>query len=523
MQKVVCCLLLAFAIILVMPVQGQRRPPFMDVSAEAGITAIHQAEWSESDKVGYLGVGQAWGDYNNDGWVDLYLTGNRSPNVLYVNNGDGTFSESPLSDAVSLPDMISGGATWADYDNDGWRDLFVNAQNANVLFRNDAGQGFTDVTAIAGVSDIGKGKSAAWGDYDEDGDLDLFTVNWTCIPDCDPVDFALHQDHLYRNNGDGTFTDVSNLLVYEKLLGAGFAASFTDYDKDGDLDLYVINDEYENAIGNVLWRNDGAGCGGWCWTDVSEASGADIVLSGMGIAIGDYDNDLDQDFYISNMINSFSLLQNNDGVFVDLAKSAAVDIGWTDTVGWGTAFFDYDNDGWQDIFLAATGFVQREMYLAPEGMHFSHRSYLFHNNQDGTFTDLWIAQSEPTVGFAFADYDNDGWLDFVVTDWNQGFRLFQNQNAAQFDHNWLTVRLQGGGAIDLEAIGTKVYVTTDDGLTQYQEVINGSALGAGNDTALHFGLGDAQIESLTVEWLNGKTRTLSDVTVNQELNITYSD
>ncbi len=497
---------------------------FTDVTSTAGIVAVHRAVWDEEGGIGYLGVGQAWGDYNNDGWLDLYLTGNRAPSVLYQNNQNGTFSVSPLSETVSLPDVRTGGATWADYDNDGWRDLLVVTQGADVLFHNEAGQGFIDVTDRAGVGDPGKGASAAWGDYDEDGFLDLYVVNWTCVPDCERISFPLHQDHLYRNNGNGTFTDVSHLLVYRKLLGAGFAASFTDYDKDGDLDLYVINDEYQNPIGNVLWRNEGVGCKGWCWADVSAVSGADIVLSGMGIAIGDYDNDLDQDFYVSNMINSFALLQNNgNGAFVDRAKNAGVHLGWTDAVGWGTAFFDYDNDGWQDLFLTATGFIQRELYMRPEGMHFPHVSYLFHNNSDGTFTNLWTGSKKTSIGVAFADYDKDGWVDFVVTNWNEGFQLFRNRGAEFSDHNWLTIELQGEGSIDRDAVGTKVYVTTDDGLTQFQEIINGSALGAGNDTALHFGLRKAQVESLRVEWLNGESQTFTNISVNQYLEIHFSD
>lgn len=494
---------------------------FADVTHEAGITAVHQAFWEEELGRGYLGVGQAWGDYDNDGWVDLYLTGNHAPNVLYRNNGDGTFSLSPFSELVSMPDAVSGGATWADYDNDGWRDLFVVTHGADVLFHNDEGQGFTDVTLKAGVGDPGTGASTAWGDYNEDGFLDLYVVNWSCIPYCDPVDFTRYQDHLYHNNGDGTFADVSNLLVHEKLLGAGFAASFTDYDKDGDLDLYVVNDRYSNPIGNVLWRNDGSGCAGWCWMDVSAESGADIVLHGMGIAVGDYDNDLDQDFYVTNMTNSFFLLQNKgDGTFADQAKLAGVHLGWTDTVGWGTGFFDYDNDGWLDLFIAASGFIRQEMYLQPLGMLFPHASYLFHNNGNGTFTNVWTGIKKPSLGLAFADYDNDGRVDYVVTNWNEGFKLFHNRSTS--NNHWLTVRLKGGGPIDQDAIGTKAYLTTDDGRTLFREVINGSALGAGHDTALHFGLGQSRIESLRVEWLNGEVQIFTDIDVNQLLEIRYS-
>ena len=167
------------------------QPIFRDVSAEAGISASHRAIWDDKEAMqGYLAIGQAWGDYDRDGWLDLFVTGNLDPNRLYRNEGDGTFSVSPHSELLSLPDVPSGGATWADYDNDGWPDLYIVNKGANRLFHNDGGAGFSDVTAVAGVGDIGKGTSAAWGDYDNDGRLDLYVTNWSCYPECDPVDFS---------------------------------------------------------------------------------------------------------------------------------------------------------------------------------------------------------------------------------------------------------------------------------------------------------------------------------------------
>lgn len=509
--------------------QTQSQPPanpdpFVDVSDTAGITAGHKAVWDYKDGHGYLGVGQAWGDYDNDGWLDLYVTGNQTKNVLYHNQQDGTFSVSALSAAVSASTQLSGGAIWADYDNDGWQDLYVLVKGPNILFHNNGGEGFTRVTETAGVGDVGVGQSAAWGDYDNDGFLDLYVVNWTCLPNCTPINFTRHQDRLYHNNGDGTFSDVSTSLAYPKLLGAGFAASFFDYDNDGDLDIYVINDEFQNPIGNVLFRNDGPGCGegSWCWRDASEESGADVVLSGMGIAVADYDNDADLDIYFSNMLNAFSLLKNqNDGTFADEAEAAGIHFGWTNTVGWGTGFFDYDNDGWQDIYLATTGFLQRDLYLPPEGMHFSHPNYLFRNNQDGSFTDVWAGEKMPSMGFAYADYDNDGRVDFVVGNWNQGYRLFRNEGSQE--PNWLTVELTGGGPVNLDAVGAKVIVTMDNGRSQMQAVISGSSLGAGNDTRLHFGLADATIESVEIIWPDGETAVFNDITPNQVWQVTYGD
>jgi hypothetical protein len=515
---------------------GHASSAFVDVSDSAGIDATHRAIWDPEGSVrGYLAVGLAWGDYDNDGWVDLYLTGNLDPNVLYHNKGDGTFRLSPLSHEVSLPDATSGGADWVDFDNDGWLDLYVVNYGANALFKNDAGQEFIDVTATAGVGDAGKGTSAAWGDYDGDGYLDLYVVNWSCMPECDPEDLGLSRDRLYRNDGDGTFTDVTGSLLEEKTLGAGFAVSFGDYDNDGDPDLYVVNDKMRNPIGNVLLRNDGAGCGHWCWTDVSEEAGADAVIHGMGLAVGDYNNDQSIDFYVSNMMSPMLLMKNaGDGTFDDITQAAGVGINPPGTaVGWGTAFFDYDNDGWLDLYLAATGMpkLSGSFYggSQPDMEDFRHPypDALFKNNADGTFGNVsaasWVGNDRPSMGFAYADYDNDGWVDFVQGNWNEGYRLYRNQGVAGRGNHWLTVRLTGGGPINRDAVGARVYLTTSDGRTQMQEVRIGSSLGAGNDTALHFGLGPARIARLRIVWPNGTEETFEDVPSDRIWRVGYVD
>ena len=504
---------------------GQVEPTvsFIDVTLQAGISASHSAVWdTKSVRQGYLVIGQAWGDYDNDGWLDLYLTGNRERNILFHNQGDATFEVSPYSHQVNLADEMSGGAVWADYDNDGWRDLYVLNNGPNVLFRNDRGQGFIDVTQAAGVGDTGKGESAAWGDYDNDGLLDLYVVNWTCYPECDPLTPELQRDRLYHNEGDGTFSDQTFALdgTGKKTAGAGFAASFADYDNDGDLDLYVVNDRINTPIGNVFWRNDGPGCGHWCWSDLSSQSDAGAVISGMGIATGDYDNDLDLDIYVSNMSNSMLFLQNQgDGRLDDMTEQAEVGINPGIVVGWGTDFFDYDNDGWLDLYLATTQFVQADPSIAgiPEDFHDSSPDYLFHNNGDGTFTPVtgasWQQTDYPTKGFAYGDYDNDGWLDFVIGNWNQGYRLFRNTGGN--GNHWLSVRLAGRGPVNRDAVGARVIVTTDDGRQQMQEVKIGSSLGAGNDTALHFGLGTATSADVTVRWPDGRQQRFRNVDADQ--------
>ncbi len=531
---------------------------FRDVSAEAGIAATHRAIWNEDLPVpyddAYLAAGSAWADYDRDGWVDFYVTGNLDPNALFRNNGDGTFALSEFSAALSLPNTASGGAVWADYDNDGWRDLYVLNNGPNRLFRNlGAGSSmlgdgtvsthaFEDVTATAGVGDIGKGTSAAWGDYDEDGHLDLYVTNWSCYPECELLDFSRSRDALYHNNGDGSFTDVSGLLGFEALLGAGFAVSWLDYDNDRDLDLYVVNDKAVNALGNVLWRNDGAGCGGWCFADVSARSGAGSVVHGMGLASGDYDNDGDLDLYFSNMIGAMVLLENlGDGAFNNSADYAGVAYRTGTAVGWGTAFFDYDNDGWLDLYLASTGVSalsktpsaqldnpDQRYGLPPEygpgGMHFVYPDMLYHNQRNGSFRAidqrLFSDGSGATMGLSTADYDRDGRVDFALTWWNQAHGLFRNTAYAGERNHWITFELEGGGKIDRDAIGTRVSVFTDDGLTQMRELKSGSSLGAGNEMALHFGLGAAEIERVIVSWLNGDYHEYTNVPLNRRCRIT---
>ncbi len=515
--------------------------PFLDVSKEAGITATHHGDWNQfkpNFTHGYLGIGQAWGDYDKDGWPDLYVTGNLDKSVLYHNNRDGTFSVSAFSDSVSLPGAKTGGAVWADYDNDGWPDLYVVTDGTGVLFHNDQGRGFTNVTDKAGLNHQGKGSSATWGDYDKDGYLDLYVGNWSCYPECGEPGLKqneLAQDVLYHNNRDGTFSDVSRLLnPHKKLLGAAFAVSFVDYNNDGWPDIYVTNDMFKNPIGNVLWRNDGPGCGGWCWTDASAEAKADVVTNGMGLAIGDYKNDGNLDFYVTNMIDKMTLLQNRgNGTFVDATSHSGAGIGYGGVVGWGTAFFDYNNDGWLDLLVEATEFVQPPyrgeggLLVPPTTLLGPHQSFLFKNWGDGTFGDVtpvsWRQKPQPSMGLAYADYNNDGWVDFVVGRWNQGYVLYRNTAAGSENNHWITVRLVGGGPINRDAVGARAYLTTMNGLTQLQAVISGSSLGAGNELALHFGLKDASIKQLRIVWPDGTEKKFKDIPRDKILTITYPD
>lgn len=501
---------------------------FADVSSQVGIYATHRGIYdAEEIKEGYLAIGQAWGDYDNDGWLDLYVTGNLDPNVLYRNMQDGTFSVSDYSDSVSLPDVPSGGVVWADYDNDGWLDLYVLNHGANNLFHNDQGAGFSDVTDIAGVGDSGKGTSATWGDYDNDGWLDLYITNWSCFPECHPVDFALQQDRLYHNNADGTFLDVTSSLIYEKTLGAGFIPSFIDYDNDGDLDLYIVNDYLLNEIGNVMWRNDGAGCGHWCWTDVSFEAGLAQIINGMGLDTSDYDNDGDLDLYMTDMVYHMYLMTNQgDGTFTDQSAFAGVEINSRpdNGVGWASVFFDYDNDGWQDLYVAQTEYYQPFAELLDNFMEERPNS-LFHNSQDGTFTDTSVFSGidEPlgTLGIAYADYDRDGDLDVITGNWNAGYRLYQNLGQQGIGNNWLSVHLIGNDPINKNAVGSRVVIATDDDLVQMQAVKIGSGLGGNSQASLHFGLGRSVITAIEVIWSNGEECVIEAIESNQHVVIEY--
>ncbi len=478
---------------------------FKNVSYQAGVT---HNRWSFDHTIGI-----AWGDYDNDGWVDLYVTDSGYPNSLYHNNQDGTFSVSSLNETVALTDQESGGAIFADFNNDGWKDLFVAGWGENTLFQNDRGMGFIDITAQSGL--LGRGensKSASWGDFDQDGYLDLYIANWSCYPRCGRP-MVGESDRLYHNNGDGTFSDVTALLG-SKVEGAGFIASFTDFDNDGDLDIYLINDEFINPIGNALWRNEGPGCDGWCFTEISTPSNADTHLMGMGITTTDYDNDGDLDYYFSNA-GPMAFLQNlGDGTFQEVAAEIGLDAPLR--IGFGMIALDYDNDAWQDLYLAVPAYVGRDDVPA---------NPLFHNNGDGTFTRVCChsgaADVGSTLGVAYADYNQDGWVDFLIGSFNQGYELYQNQALAGDENHWITFELRGGGPVNLDAVGTKIILTAS-GITQTQELQAGSSVSAGNELILHFGLGHAQRASeIKIIWPDGLTQNFENIPADRRVLLHY--
>jgi len=400
-------------------------------------------------------------------------------------------------------------ATWSDFDNDGDPDLYVLALDGNVLFRNDGGAGFTDITAESGLAHLGWGQAAAWADFDGNGLLDLYVTNYAAPSGR----FDDRLDALFSQATPGVFEDVSGWMGEVERGGFGYAAVWVDYDDDTDLDLYVLNDKgYPDPVvggrmnRNVLWRNDGAGCGGWCFSDASIETAADYHAAAMGVAVGDYDNDLDLDIFFTDTVNQH-LMRNDAGVFVGVEDEAGVNVR---REGWGASLFDYDNDGWLDLHVA----------LSQSGL--SNR--LYRNQAGRVFDDVSSLNCQPMLssfGDAVADYDRDGDVDLIVGSRRDAVEVRLYENVTNSGNHYSRVRLTGGGPVNRDAIGARVYLTDDTGRIQMREVANGSSMGATSELILHFGLGSANAVSARVVWPDGAETFVGDVPTDAEWAVTY--
>lgn len=472
---------------------------FSDETAATGIDAEHDGT--------IYSCGQAVADVNGSGWQDLFVTGHAEPNRLFINQGDGTFVESPLGTGVLTPSGSDcGPSAFADYNNDGWPDLYVTCLGNNHLFRNDGGAGFTDVTEAAGVDQPGRSQVVAWGDLNADGWLDLFVGYYPESLPVDPEDES-KWDRLFLNNGDGTFTSISHLLDPQQLIKTAFAANFTDIDNDGDLDLYVVNDRHD---GNTLWRNDGPGCGGWCLTDVSAMTGADRPVDGMGIAVGDVDLDGDLDLYFSSYTEQVYLENrlSEDGQLVFEEATQKVGLAYS-AIGWATHFMDMDNDRWLDAYLAVQGVIPKSdrVFASAKG------SFVDVTDTSGA-SDQWA-----TLGASQWDYDRDGRQDLVVCNANRSYRVLRNITPEAGD--WLEIELVGGGPVNLDAVGTRVTLTTSDGDIQIREVTAGQGRAGNSMLPLHFGLGEETVTDLTVRWPDGLVTRPEPPAANQYLVVSH--
>ena len=440
----------------------------------------------QSDPVVLLGssTGCAWGDYNNDGWIDLAVSTFTGNYLLYTNNGNGTFTRVTTGD-VAATSGASFGACWSDYDNDGNLDLFVgrNSSLSDALFHNDGNGVLRRITTGDIVSGNGNANNCAWGDYDNDGFVDLFVAN------------SDQNDYLFHNNGNGTFTRITNGPIALKP-GNSQGGSWCDYDNDGLLDLFVsrVNEP------NVLYHNEGGGN----FRAVTNGLIVNEAGVGQGTSWGDYDNDGFPDLFVANPSSRNYLYHNNgDGTFAKITNGIVAN----DSGGLGCGWADFDNDGYLDLFVANR--------LGPND--------LYHNNGDGTFTRLTnsITANEAGVfGVACGDCDNDGFPDLFLTKGQGGLNaLFLNNGNS---NQWIVIKAEGRMS-NRAAIGAKVRVKATIGgklMWQLREISGGGGLGSQNDLRAAFGLGDAtNVDCVRIEWPSGIVQELFNLAPKQILTV----
>jgi len=496
-------------------------------------------------------------DYNNDGLLDIFFTnGGAIPsleksdpsyyNRLFRNNGDGTFTD--VTEKAGLQGIgYSMGVAAGDYDNDGYVDLYVTGVNRNQLFHNNGDGTFTDVTEKAGVGGmvpkLGKAWSVAagWIDYNNDGLLDLFVVNYLnysiktaalCVQQglpayCSPVDFLGTPNILYRNNGDGTFTDVSEQSHISQYVGKGMGLAFADYDDDGFTDIFVSNDTFEN----YLLHNNGDGT----FTNVALLAGVAYnafgkAIAGMGADSRDIDNDGKPDIFETAMFGEgFPLYKNlGEGQFQDVTATAGLSALTSRSTAWGVGVFDFDNDGNKDLFTANADILDNAMALAHRSFPLPNR--VFRNKGGLSFEDVSVKAGAsfqvpaPHRGAAFGDLNNDGRIDAVVSVLNGPPEIWMNRSGDQKPSNrnhWIILKLVGVKS-NRDGLGTKVKVTTSLG-TQYNHATTAIGYNSSSDKRVHFGLGSATVaDSIELRWPSGVKQVLKNVKADQILTVTES-
>jgi hypothetical protein len=522
---------------------------FQDVSEKAGLNA-----WKHTmgvpEKPFILetnGSGVCLLDYDHDGWLDIYLVNGSTFDALagkaepphaglFHNNHDGTFTNVAKIAGVTN-DRWGFGCAVGDYDNDGWPDLYVGNYGKNRLYHNNHDGTFTDVGEAAGVTLGNWSTGPSFGDYDGDGRLDLFVpgyIHWdmnnlptrgskavsfaNCtfrgsLTMCGPRGLPGEPDHLFHNNGDGTFTDVSEKAgVSDKNHYYGFSSTFVDINDDGKVDLIVTDD----SSPNYLYINKGDGT----FQDASFYSGFALNQDGretasMGLAVGDYRNNGRLDLYTTTFSDDYKPLYRNDGNgnFVDITPQMGIAEPTYPFLSWGTAFFDYDNDGWKDLMFVS-GHVFPQVDEHDWGTSWSERPLLFHNVDHGKKFEVipavegtGLADVIPARGAAFGDLFNDGKIDVVINCMDHTPVLLRNVND---DHNhWVGLVLIGGPKSPRDAIGAAVFLTAG-GVRQRADVMSGGSYESSNDFRPHFGLGEnTSVDKLEIRWPDGKLETLA--------------
>lgn len=518
-------------------------PQLVDITASTGIHFQHQSSPEARFIAESMSGGVALIDYDRDGWPDIYFTGAQNVDMalkgvkahsaLYHNNHDGTFTDVSDHAGVGTPCWAMG-AVVGDYNDDGWPDLLVTCLNGVVLYRNNGDGTFTDVTKAAGLSaDTGWATGAAFGDADGDGWPDLFVSHYvdfrlndlpvfgstkTCKylgldVQCGPRGLKGYPDNLYHNNGDGTFSDVSKKAgVDDPEHRYGLTSMWTDLDNDGALDLFVTND----GQSNYLYRNDGKGK----FEDVALLSGVATNEDGfeqanMGLAVGDYLHTGRMSLFISHFDIEYGALYRNDGAmsFSDQSIPSGVARGTQGFVGWGDAFVDFANNGWQDIFIV-NGHVYPQVDSVPKGTRYLEPKLLFLNKRDGTFQDVsrrvGAALQIPQVSRGMADGDlfNDGRMEAVVENL-VGEPMILRPEGGPPNH-WISFQLEGAKNNRL-ALNARVRAIAGD-LVQLEEVLCGGSYLSQPDLRLHFGLGSHdRLDRAEIQWPNGKKETLANL------------
>jgi len=518
---------------------------FLDVTAEAGLDFVYvNGGIGEKYMPESMGSGAAFFDYDGDGFLDLYIVNGaplpgcqieeRPVNVLYRNEGDGTFADVTLETGVGDAGYGMGTAV-GDYDDDGDRDLYVTNVGPNVLYRNEGDGTFTDVTLAAGVGDDGWGTNAAFVDYDNDGDLDLYAANYLVfnVEDhiecwqgkirvyCAPTAYKGQSGVLYRNEGDGSFANVTKEAGLFSTDGRQLGAVFGDFDDDGDQDLFIANDKTPN----FLFQNNGDGTFVETGLTVGVAYSEDgEPESVMGVDLGDYDNDGRLDIIVATYQWLANTLYHNDGdgFFTDVTFLAQVGAESLPYLGMTAAFLDYDNDGYLDIFVA-NGHLDENVEEFDPSTSFGQRNQLFRNNGDGTFTEVTgmagpgLQAEKVSHGAAFGDYDNDGDIDIFVSDSDdQPSQLLRNDGGNA--NHFLVVETIGRRS-NRDGIGARIRVVAGD-LVQTKEVRSGYGYMSSSDLRVIFGLGKrTQVERLEVRWPSGIVQVLENLGVDQTFTI----
>jgi hypothetical protein len=522
---------------LILYAQGAQPAPieFTNVTAATGIKFVHfKGNKGISINREEFGPGVCVADFDGDGWQDIYFVNGRDlynrgisvSNALYHNNGDGTFTD--VTEKAGVPGTGYGlGCVWGDFNNDGFPDLFVTQYGRNVLYRNSGNGTFTDVTDKAGVAGTESGafhSGATFFDYDRDGWLDLYVGSYVALGDkrycqlgevlssCAPSEYRGSPDALYHNNHDGTFTNVTAAAKIYQPEGKNLSVAAADYDDDGWPDLFVAND----GLNAYLYHNERNGT----FKEMGLVSGMAVtaqgrVMAAMCISLGDYDNDGRLDLYISDFQRSSDHLWHNEGkgLFDEVSEQTGITRLTRDVLSFGGGFFDYDNDGWLDLFIA-NGHVYPEVEQASPGTHYKQINSLFHNEGNGRFADVGKLSGSgfetPYVGrgVAFADFDNDGFVDVVVA--NNGDAPLLLHNSGGNGNHFLNFRLVGTKS-NRDAMGARVRVVAGT-TSQMREIAGGGSYLSQSDLRANFGLGKLKrAETVEITWPSGQKQVFRQV------------